>query len=770
VWIQGGAGRRCGTAYIKTAQGTTGKAILIPFIYAIPSPDNFSTPEVYVVELTNNAIRVINTYTGTVSTPTATASSYETGSAYATSALDRIQYSQSADTMWLVSPGRKPQKLVRTEADTFEIRPYDWITGSTSLTAVKQHPFLDANVTATTIAVAAANENVGTTATLTSSVDLFQSGHVGAFFKLTKAAKTGTVRITSVTDATTAVGKIWNQLEATLVGSNTTNWEEAAWSDYRGWPRAIGFFESRLVMGGTTGQPDTLRGSKSYNYDHFMAAKFAQDASADTSGIGYFGAAANTDPYGFTLNSRQVNEIQWIDSKRTLMLGTSGSEWDGASTDSTLALGSLTVSFRDQTAYGSNMGQPAKNSDGILFAQRDGRGIRELLYDYNSDSYSGDDLAMMADHLIDKAGVDGSPGKIQQVVWQASHGTLWCRTTKGYLFGITRDRKTQVAAAFPVELGGYFNKAHTQTPWVTGMCVVPSSAGTGDDLWVAVWRFVAGSLQCFIERMEPEFRWASLTEWGMFDDPYDRGLPYFSDAAKVYDSPHDIGGATQANPVVLTVNNHGFSDGDQVRITGVLGMTELNGNTYTIANKTANTFELQGVDGRSFGAYTFLGYARKLVTSATGFLHLQGEYVSVLADGYLHDDVLVDGLGHVSLNFPAASVICGLPFTNRIKIPAPEAGSQTGSATGSVQKMDRAALKFYQTGYAKFGTSSSNLQELNYRDPTLPMDTQIPLYEGRKYVNLPGNPERDPELIIESDKPVPMNVASITIRGDTRDL
>lgn len=70
-----------------------------------------------------------------------------------------------------------------------------------------------------------------------------------------------------------------------------------------------------------------------------------------------------------------------------------------------------------------------------------------------------------------------------------------------------------------------------------------------------------------------------------------------------------ITGATQANPVVITAANT-FSNGEMVIIIGVVGMTELNGNTYTIANVTGTDFELQGIDGTSFTAYVSGGSAQ----------------------------------------------------------------------------------------------------------------------------------------------------------------
>lgn len=77
-----------------------------------------------------------------------------------------------------------------------------------------------------------------------------------------------------------------------------------------------------------------------------------------------------------------------------------------------------------------------------------------------------------------------------------------------------------------------------------------------------------------------------------------------------------ITGATQANPAVITAVGHGFFTGDEVEITGVGGMTELNGNFYLITVLTDDTFSLQDLDGNNvnssgYGAYTTGGIAHK---------------------------------------------------------------------------------------------------------------------------------------------------------------
>ena len=70
-----------------------------------------------------------------------------------------------------------------------------------------------------------------------------------------------------------------------------------------------------------------------------------------------------------------------------------------------------------------------------------------------------------------------------------------------------------------------------------------------------------------------------------------------------------ITGVTQANPAVVTAANT-FTNGETVTITGVVGMTELNGNTYTVTNASGASFELSGIDSTAFTAYSSGGSAQ----------------------------------------------------------------------------------------------------------------------------------------------------------------
>lgn len=60
---------------------------------------------------------------------------------------------------------------------------------------------------------------------------------------------------------------------------------------------------------------------------------------------------------------------------------------------------------------------------------------------------------------------------------------------------------------------------------------------------------------------------------------------------------------SQTNPAVITQTNHPYFNGYQIRIDNVVGMTEVNGKYYKVANATPNTYELQGVDSTGYSSY-----------------------------------------------------------------------------------------------------------------------------------------------------------------------
>lgn len=86
-----------------------------------------------------------------------------------------------------------------------------------------------------------------------------------------------------------------------------------------------------------------------------------------------------------------------------------------------------------------------------------------------------------------------------------------------------------------------------------------------------------------------------------------------------------ISAATNANPCVVTATGHGYSNGDIIVITGVLGMTQIN-SYFIVQNVTTNTFSLTDLQGNStdstgYGTFiTCFEGASKIYKIATPYL------------------------------------------------------------------------------------------------------------------------------------------------------
>lgn len=93
---------------------------------------------------------------------------------------------------------------------------------------------------------------------------------------------------------------------------------------------------------------------------------------------------------------------------------------------------------------------------------------------------------------------------------------------------------------------------------------------------------------------------------------------------QVLEAGKTITAITKASPGVVTSAAHGFSNGDEVYISGVGGMTTLNGRNFRIASKTTDTFQLtdlydEAIDTSALSAYTSGGTVAKIYELVTPY-------------------------------------------------------------------------------------------------------------------------------------------------------
>ena len=148
------------------------------------------------------------------------------------------------------------------------------------------------------------------------------------------------------------------------------------------------------------------------------------------------------------------------------------------------------------------------------------------------------------------------------------------------------------------DLGKYFNGSKT----LENMIVHPHGAATRRPGTKFIHEVKTSSAQTRLIPFEFSTTQTYIMEFGH------QYIRFFKDNGIITESNKTISGATQANPIVITSNSHGYNNGDFVIISVVVGMTELNGKTFKVADKTTNTFELQTVDGTDINSSAYTAY------------------------------------------------------------------------------------------------------------------------------------------------------------------
>lgn len=91
-------------------------------------------------------------------------------------------------------------------------------------------------------------------------------------------------------------------------------------------------------------------------------------------------------------------------------------------------------------------------------------------------------------------------------------------------------------------------------------------------------------------------------------------------------SSKTITAITKASPAVVTTStSHGFTNGQTIYISGVIGMTQVNSIAFVIGGVTANTFQLTGINSTAYSTYTSGGTA-SLYPQSTDTLTWSGEF------------------------------------------------------------------------------------------------------------------------------------------------
>ena len=662
-------------------------------------------------------------------TPYAPTTSTEISTSYAEEDLFDLHYAQNNDVLYIVHPDYPPAKLSRTSATNFTIADVDFVRG----------PFLDTNITAITLTPSA---DSGAGITVTASAALFDydgdldddaQSQVGSLWRI----EGGVVKIVTVTSTTVATADVQAEPDGTAgdlaSGADRTDWAEGAFSAYRGYPSTISFHEQRLAYANTSHEPQKFWMSVIGAYDNFDV-----------------GTTADDDACTFEVASEQRSAILWLLSgSKALQLGTVGGTVSARTGDANPITATNPPLLSRDTNYGVSNLMPKRISSFIYYIQRDYNKLREISYSFDRDAHIANDMTLFAEHIL----TDGD-GVVDLDHQQSPNDRIYCVRDDGQMAVLTRNPEQDVMGWSRFIAG----TDSTGDGVFESVCVIPK-ASDNDQVWVIVNRTIDGTTKRFIEFFMPE----------QFDEDWDAVRV---DSSLTLDSPKTITGATSANPVVITSASHGFSDGDYVKINGVVGMTDLNGNIYKVANKADDTFELTDsddadIDGTAYGTYVSGGEARKGVTNISGLSHLEGETVSVQVDGYLPstETFVVTG-GAITLPARAYVVHAGLPYEGIIQLMKASDGSAVGTAQTKIRRNYRMTLRVDRSQGLSVGRDEDNLDDLNYTD----LGTgATDLYTGDIPARYPTTWSREDEVIIKQSKPLPADILALVIDSNVEE-
>ena len=311
----------------------------------------------------------------------------------------------------------------------------------------------------------------------------YTSGTAYASVKQTQYYPSGYVEIYAWVDDFTVLAKVLKRipsLDATYL------WSEGAWSNLNGFPALGCFFENRLMLAATETQPNTIWGSKTDEYDDFGVSDDVVDS----------------DAVSFSLLSREMNEIRWMDATERLRIGTSRGEWwmSGASGNEPLTPSSV-LAKQESWVGAANVDSERANQQ-ILFIRRDRKRLYSTQYQYDVDRYVPVDISLLAEHLFNDSG-------IKEVAYQQyPHNLVWVLLQDGSLVSLTLNQQHQVIGWARHELGS------DDTATIESIAVIPGDEQ--DELWAAVYEKKSSTVPS-IERLTKFFEGDTTQDAVFFD-------------------------------------------------------------------------------------------------------------------------------------------------------------------------------------------------------------------------------------------------------------
>lgn len=297
----------------------------------------------------------------------------------------------------------------------------------------------------------------------------YVSGTANATLSLSSGSQTGIARITGYTSTTVASAAVLRPFGA--IGA-TSDWSESYWSDYRGYPTSVAFYEGRLWWSGK----DRVQGSMS---DGFWS--YGDDIEGDSG------------PINRSIGAGPVDTIYWLGACQRLLLGAAGTISAVRSSSFDEPLTPTNYNRKDISTQGSAVPAAVKLDTSAIFVQRGGVRVFEAAYDGNSYDYAASDMTVHIPEI-------GKPGIVKLVVQHQPETRIHAIRSDGTVAIQVFDKAEEVNCWVDVDTAGFVEDA----------VVLPGTVE--DQVYYTVRRTINGSTRRYHEKwaMESECQGSTL--------------------------------------------------------------------------------------------------------------------------------------------------------------------------------------------------------------------------------------------------------------------
>ena len=180
-------------------------------------------------------------------------------------------------------------------------------------------------------------------------------------------------------------------------------------------------------------------------------------------------------------------------------------------------------------------------------------------------------------------------------------------------------------------------------------------------------------------------------------------------------------------------------------------------------------FDFDETDDTSFNYLdSQLAYDGSATTTISGLDHLEGETVSVLADGSTHPDKVVSS-GGITLDRSSTKVKVGLPYVSLLQTMRIDAGANNGTSQSKTKRIYEITARLYESIGIEIGPDLTNMERIPFRSSANAMDSGINVFTGDKEIEFRGNYETDGFIFVRQNQPLPLTVLSLYPRLITND-